>query len=182
MRQTHKERLIIMLKRFSDKSGFTAVEIVVTAVLLAMIGTTAGALIVHSLRGYSQGASKTSSDGAAFTAIQAISQDLRVAVSASVANGQLTAFVPPMVTDASGNVYYDPDGTPVNYRYYLSSGVLYRQIGSGTPEVLARDISSVIFSVSGKLVTIVVNADSQVGSVKSPVQCTGSVVMRNYRG
>jgi len=169
-------------KKLSRNSGFTAVEIMVTAVLLAMIGAAAGAIIVHSLRGYSQGASRTSSDGAAFTAVQAISQDLRVATSASVSNGQLTASIPPMVTDAGGNVYYDPDGTPTTYRYYLSSGVLYRQIGSNAPQVLARDISSVIFSVSGKLVTIVVNADSQVGSVKSPVECKASVIMRNYRG
>ncbi len=172
----------MMFKRLSKNSGFTAVEIVITAVLIAMIGTAAGALIVHSLRGYSQGASKTSSDGAAFTAVQRISSDLQVATSASVSNGQLTATIPPTTTDAQGNVYYDLEGTSVNYRYYLSSGVLYRQVGSGNPEVLARDISSVVFSVTGKLVTIVVNADSQVGSVKSPVQCTASVVMRNYRG
>jgi type II secretory pathway pseudopilin PulG len=171
------------------KGGFTLVEVLVSVVLLTMIGGTLSALVIHSIDGWSHGMSKNNADGAASVAVHKLTQDISLGSGATLVSGQLLVTMPPLVTDAYGEKYYDTNVPPTTYKYYLYNGAIYRKIGSETAKVFARDISAVTFSPAGKLVSFVVTGRSDITTVngnigvsKSPPQSSGSVVLKNFRG
>jgi len=167
--------------RLRRSRGFSLLESMVSMAILALLGVTLLALIVHTIRGWSSGTSRTTADNAASVAVHKLCQDVRVGKSACVSNGELLVTVPPLVTDAYGEQQYDTSAPGTVYRYYVSNGALYRQVGAGTATVFARYISSATFSASGRLVTVLLTSTSQVGASETQRSCSSSagIVMRN---
>ena len=160
--------------------GMTILEVTVSLAIMALLSVTLTALIVYSIRAWSSGSSTTGASNASDLAIQKLSQDIRIASSASLSSGQLVLTVPDLITDANGEAYYDRNGASTVRRYSLSNGMIYRQIGAGASTVFARGISTIGFSVTGAMVTINVTGSDHVGTSISNEVKTARVVMRNY--
>lgn len=161
-------------------AGFTLLEMLVSMAVLTMLGGAFVAIIIHTIQGWSSGTSRAIADSAAFVAVAKLSADVRVGTAASVVSGELRVTVPPLVTDANGEKYYDPSSTCTTYRYYLSGGSIYRQIGSATATVFARDVSAVTFSVAGDLVSVAVTGSNRTGMSQSQRESSAHIVLRNF--
>lgn len=165
-----------------NSKGFTLLEVMVAVLLMSMIGTVILALATHTLSGWSSGTSKVTADNTACVAIQKISQDIRLGSQATTTGTELTVTVPPLVTDANGEKYYDPSQTGTTYRYYVSNNSLYRKIGTAAATLFVRDVSSTRYSVSTNIVTMTITSQCQTGSGKIQRQNSDSIVLRNYKG
>ena len=155
------------------------VDTIVAAAILTLVCMTLAMLISHSIKGWSFGTSRAYADNSAAVAVERLWQDARVGQSASVVSGQLQVTVPTLITDGNGESYYNTTGAGTIYSYYVSSGNLMRRIGSGTPTVLARDVSTATFSVTGKVITLSVTGSNQVGMSKSVQVRSAEIILRN---
>lgn len=166
-----------------SSGGFTLLEAVVSLALLTMLGMTLGAIIIHSLTGWSSGSSKANAASSASTAIYKLQQDVRIGCSASTPSStSLNVVVPALITDDNGETYYDPHASTTTYYYYLGGTTLYRKIGAaGAEAVFARNIQSASFSVNGDEVWISVTGVYQSGKSQSQESQSTRVVMRNYQ-
>jgi prepilin-type N-terminal cleavage/methylation domain-containing protein len=178
---------MIIMSKFRSSKGFTLIETLIAMSILCMIGVTFVALIMGSLRGWSSGAGQSYADTYATLAIQKLTQDIRVGMSAYVnSSNQLVVSIPPIVTDANGEKHYDTNSTPTIYTYYFYNGNLRRQIGSNSSTVFAKGISTDSgdnnsFSVTGGVVTVNIVTQEQVGTKKSKRCTTTKIVLRNYK-
>lgn len=161
-------------------SGFSLIEVLISLTLITMIGGTVGALMVHSIKGWSKGVSKSGADNSAAVALHKMMIDISTGSSASIVSGELRVNVPPLVTDANGETYYDSNGATTTYRYYISNNNMYRQIGTANPTLFVRGISAANYYISGSLVTIVATGNNREGSQTSQQQIKDSIVLRNY--
>jgi Tfp pilus assembly protein PilV len=166
-------------KRFGKTGGFTLVDTMMGLVIVTMACATFAALISHSIKGWSSGTSRAYADNSAAVAVEKLWQDVRVGHSATVASGHLQVTVPPLITDSNGETYYDTTGGGTIYTYYVSGGNLMRQIGSGGSTVLAHDVSTASFAVTGNVVTVSVTGRNQVGMSISEQVRSAEIVLRN---
>lgn len=168
------------MRKLRTKSGFTLAEMIVAMGIFALVSIALGAMITQSIKGWSSGTSQANADSAASLVIHKLWQDVRVGSSAEVTSGELNVTVPTLITDASGETYYDTTTAGTVYRYYLSSGILYRQIGSATATVYARSIKEITFTAGGDTVGVSVTSEDQVGTSSSSEECTTQIVLRNF--
>ena len=165
-----------------NRRGFTILELTIAMTVSAALMAGLGMMIAQSLKSWSSGTSRANSENAAAIAVDKLWMDIRPGSTATVSSDstQLTVQIPPLITDANGEKYYDKSGTKTAYTYYVSNSILYRKIGSASATVFARDISEAEFSCTGSNVTLTITAANQVGSSQTEQECTTQVVMRNY--
>lgn len=166
-----------------NSKGFTAIEIVISTVIISMIAAVLVALINQSITGYCFGTSQETATNAATIGLQKLSSEIRDGKTASVVNGQLVVYFPVLRTDeGTGESIYDVtsiDSTP--RIYYTHNGDLVRSVG-GTVSTVMRGVGSAEFVVSLNRVDITLDASSQCGTRTSSQEAEGYVTLRNYSG
>lgn len=153
-------------------------EIVVASFITLLIAASALAIFNETLWGWSRGTSKAYAETSASVALQKLAQEIRPALSASIASGQLVAVMPQQRTGAHGEVTYNRSATGETRRYYVSGGELKRSVDGVVSTVLTR-VSSATFTVAGTTVNISVTGTEQVGRVTTTKQFTTRVQLRN---
>lgn len=170
----------------TNSKGMTLVEVLVAVSILAVVSTSLVALIIHSIDGWSMGASYNNAVNTPTIAMQKLCNDIRDGRTATATSNYLTVTFPLKVTDPdTQEQVYDPSADSViTVSYYVdNTGNLIKSM-NGTTTIIARGMSSAVFGANGGVVTITLTAKDRMGSQKneSTQQIDGRVSLRNYKG
>ncbi len=177
--------------KLNNRAGFSLVEILIVTSLSLLIAAGALAMMISSVKCFSNSSVESYTDTDAVIAMQRIVNDVREAKSVSILNDGEALMITFPMTGIDG--YYDrhiPDTVNV-VKYYLSnsSGVvgrsgtwLWRSIGANTKSVVKRDVSSLDFEQdTTRSVKITVTTKNDAASGPRQTELTQRVVyLRNY--
>jgi type II secretory pathway pseudopilin PulG len=158
------------------RAGTTLVEVLVVFGIISIFTTALFALFLGSLKTYDTGSSKGVSDTNVSLALQKAARAIDDGMTASVSSGQLTVQYP--WVNAQGD--YDRSLLGDTVKLYVSANKLYQQINSSTATVLASDITTATFSVSGGSVTVTLTGQGRLGKDTQTTQMSQVVALRNY--
>ena len=165
-----------------NNRGMTLIEVVITAGVLALLGTGLLTMLMQSLRSWSSGTSDEAANSAATTALQRLAYDIREGRSATSVGSQLTVTFPKTITDPiTGEKAYDPIlNDPVTRSYYVSNGNLVRNT-AGSITILGRGISdATTFSAASDYVDVTIASDQKFGTTTHTQKAVGHIAMRNF--
>jgi len=166
------------------RKGMTLIEMVVTVLILTMAAAAFLAMSISSLRGWSSGTSKETSNSQVTIATQKLANEIRDARTATVSTDKktLTVTFPRLLTDPTTHeqIYDLSANDPTPRSYYISNGNLVRNAG-GQITILARGVTAAEFGASGGTVSITLTSSEQVGTYQSSDQVTSRITLRNYR-
>src|SRR5689334_5125103 len=120
------------------RRGTTLPEVVTVAFAFVLLLYGLVAMSVSAGNQWSYGSSQLMTDNDASLAIQRAAADMRDGISATTSNGGTQLAVQMPAVNDQGD--YDRTTNGSVYNYYVSSGKLYRQIGTNTAVQLGRKI------------------------------------------
>jgi hypothetical protein len=157
--------------------GVTLVEAVTAAGLLSLITLAVVALNSNCAGTWARGTSRLMSEDSASLGLQKLSADVRAGSTATTSAGGTILYVVPASSNGEGD--YDRTGTAETIRYYLTNGILYRQVGSAAASPLASKVTSVNFTASNGVVRASIGSTQQSGTIKTPITFNTEVSLRN---
>jgi hypothetical protein len=165
------------MKRIRGRRGATMVEVVIGSGLLALLLTAIVSLSVSSSSTWARGTARLMSEDSASLALQELTADVRSGSTATVSYDGSALTVQTAASNSEGD--YERTASGSSIRYYVTGGVLYRQVGTGTPGALARGISSLKFGVDGDRISAWVTSTQRAGTISTPITFSTVVSMRN---
>jgi len=116
-------------------------------------------------------------DNSASLALQSLAEEARAGIRAytNTSGTELTVVLP--ATNSQGDYNRFVEGSSI--RYYLSNGSLCRQVGTATPTVIGRRLTSSSFTVNGPQVRLRLSAQQRIGSRMEQTVLTTQVTLRN---
>jgi type II secretory pathway pseudopilin PulG len=165
-----------MRRRARLRAGVSLVEVMVVFGIISVFTTALFSLFLSSLKTYDRGSGKSLSDTNVSLALQKAAREIADGMTASVSGGQLIVQLP--LVNNQGNYDRAVNGSTV--KLYVSSNKLYKQINTSTATVLAKDITTATFSVSGGSVTVTLTGRGQTGKQTMTTQLSQVVALRNY--
>ncbi len=172
------------MKLLRNSRGMTLLEAAVCIAILVMAGAALFTMIVGSIRGWSSGVGKDTTNSQATLAMQRLSVDIRDARTATPSDDKKTLNVtfPSLITDPGTNeqVYHPGANDPVIRHYYVNDdGNLVRQAGDEIT-VIGPGVSSVEFGALGGTVSVKLTSSGQVGTASSEQVVRGRISLRNF--
>jgi hypothetical protein len=166
------------MKRFRFRRGATLPELMVVIGSFAFLLAGVIAMGVNSASEWGRGSTKLIADNDASIALQKLGREVRNGIRCytNTSRDQLWVVMP--VTNAQGD--YDRFTESASHvRFYRSNGNLYRQVGSGTASVLAREVDSINFQVNGTQVEIQLRCRKEAGIRYGETTLETQVTLRN---
>jgi len=159
------------------RRGISIPEVVIATFCLVLMLTGLVGMTVNGLKQWSFGSSKLMADNDAVLAIQALSNEIRSGIRAytDTAGTTLTVVLPSV--NAQGDYDRFSEGSSVSY--YVSSGKLWRKVGTASATVLSRKINTVKFVVDGALVKVTTNSRQQYGTKVGDTTMSTQITLRN---
>lgn len=174
-------RVSVLITSTRSRLGGSLVEVMIAVTVGAALAAGVAAILIHCLSGWSNGAGAAYAENGGDLALQRLLREISDAKSAAVVNGVLTVTFPIVRQDpTTGEKFYDRDSNGEVRDYYMSSGVLYRRVGNSV-RVVARNLASCSFGVTGRSVAISLATREQVGAECVTRQFSGQVALRNMR-
>jgi hypothetical protein len=159
------------------RRGLTAPEaMVATFVLVLMVSGLLGLLRMCGFEFWRNNAKMTADDSASL-AMQALSSDMRDGLTATTAQGGQELYVAIPTKNSQGD--YDRFTTGGTYRYYMSGSNLYRQLGTGTPKLLGRNLEKIAFTVNANRVEVQITTRKKGGIDKLYTVLSSQIMLRN---
>ena len=139
-----------MIPGQSGQKGFTLIELTAALSIVGAIMLASTGLIFHELRGTAIAKGTVSASYQTGNAAHWLSQDAMAAASINLVDGA----TPVDTLTLSWTDWYNIAGTPHQSTYWLSGTDLKRDF-DGTVSTVARNFSSVAFSRTDRLITLV---------------------------
>jgi hypothetical protein len=160
-----------------SRRGLTVPEATVaTFVLVLLVSGLLGLLRMCGFEFWRNNAKMTSDDSASL-AMQALSADMRDGLTATAAVGGQELYVDIPTTNSQGD--YDRFTSGGTYHYYLSGTNLYRQLGTGTPKLLGRNLDKIVFTVNANRVEVQITTRKKGGIDKLYTVLSSQIMLRN---
>ena len=165
------------MKRARMRRGATLPEALIVSSLLVILLTGMVTVSVDASGQWSRSTSKMMADNDASLTLQRLARDVRDGTTASVNTGgtELTVTLPQVNSEGDFDRY-----TPgASVRYYLSSGTLYRQQGTGAAQALGSKVTAVRFAVDGAEVGLQLTTRQQNGTKGKETTLSTQIALRN---
>jgi hypothetical protein len=163
--------------RKSRRRGATLPEVLTVSAMLVMLLSGVVTMGVNASTEWSNGSSKLIADNDASLALQALGRDVRDGIRASTDSTGSTLYVVLPYVNGQGDFDRFVDGDTV--QYYLSSGNLFRKQGTAGADLLAENVTGLVFSVDGSVVDIQLTSRKQMGTKTGVTTLNTQVMLRN---
>lgn len=166
----HESRATSHEERITNHAGMTLIELVIVITIFAILGAIFSQFLVEAYRGAASSNDLATVDWQARITLERLKRDLREARSATSADLTMSPSSQITFTDVSGNAI----------TYARSGNTLTRQVGAGSAQALAENVTGLTFSYRD-LNSAVTATVGDVRLITADITMTLRDVTRTYR-